>query len=526
MQQSFVDGTVRCDVLRTNRSLALGGLVQILPEKATVSAARTRSLRDFGPVHLDRTFEACRVDLVPGQAGPSVTSTEAASLARVAAALETPAPNAVVLHRAASTDVVTGLEMSWKPDENNRALSRLLPSMWDDYGVGTISAVEDAAGAYLAFRWGDADTEVQLRLAFDERGPVLVVRDTQDATKLPGRLLQAQQRDEKERQARLQARKPAARLARGPAEVPGLTLEELQLGQPRSQATAALPNGQGYRTANVPEGVSVLLTGPVPSTVPYSLRQVLVRFDKDERVREVRLRYQAGTTPAKKGGSPLEQLSDAKAGVPVVVPARWAGLWNDQPEAAAPKSYRWADDRTVRVLNQDADGYEVILADRPTDSPSLDLTPWQFLSRGVKGAGVGDTKQQVRAALKAPAMTSNGADVHRMPEHSPFEMVLVWYDDGKVVRVLAVHRDRPKNDATAAAEALGKAWARDLDGLGYPRRRETARETMLGGFFWNDDRVRVQTMVQGDEKGTRMTTDYRTWPIAVGKVAKQVSRTE
>lgn len=526
VQQSFADGTIRCDVLRSNRSLALGGLVQVLPEKGRVSIARTRSLRDFGPAHLDRTFEACRIVLTSGQADLSVTSSDPAILARIAAALETPVPNAFVFHRPQALDVVNGLEMSWKPDENNHALSRLLPSLWDDYGVGTVGAVEDAAGAYLAFRWSDADTDVQLRLAFDERGPVLVVRDVQDATKQPGRLVQAQQRDEQERQARLLAGKPELRLARSPAEVPGLTLEELQLGQPRAQAIAALPSGPGYRTAEVPEGVSVMLTGPVAATAPFNLRQVLVRFDTQERVREVRLRYQAGAAKAKKGESPLEQLSDGRAGAPVAIPARWAGLWNDVPEAGAAKSYRWADDRTIRVLNQDAEGCEVILTDRPGDNPSLELAPWQFLSRGLKGAGLGATKQEVRAALKPAVMSSNGADVHRMPATSPYEMVLVWYQDGKVMRLLAVHRDRPRNDATAAAEALAKAWGRDLDGLGYVRRKETARDTMLGTYFWNDDRVRVQSAVQGGEQGTRMTTEYRYWPIVVGKTTKQVSRAE
>lgn len=315
VQQRFSTGAIHCDVLRTNRSPALGDLVQLTPVKGD-PAARPRSLRDFGPVHLDRSFEAGRVAVAPRLLGPSINTSDSAVLERVAGTLETPRPSLFLLHRDRTHDVVAGLEMSWKADENRTALSRLLPSLWDDYGPARVDAVEDAAGSYLTFTWTDDTTRVQLRLAFDERGPILSVHDMQDATRLPERQQLAQRRDAEDRQARLKAGKPDTRLPRSPGDV----LERLQLGQPRAEALAALPEGEGFRRADVPGGVSLVLTTPAPAAVPYLLRQVLLRF-ADDRVSEIRLRYAPGTVAAKKGESLLDQLGDARAGAGQPMPA-------------------------------------------------------------------------------------------------------------------------------------------------------------------------------------------------------------
>ena len=82
----------------------------------------------------------------------------------------------------------------------------------------------------------------------------------------------------------------------------------------------------------------------------------MLRFDKNDRVSEIRLRYQLGPAVAKKGESLLDGLNDAKAGAPESVPARWAGLWSDLPRAGKTTSYRWRDDATVRIYSEDAEG--------------------------------------------------------------------------------------------------------------------------------------------------------------------------
>jgi hypothetical protein len=438
----------------------------------------------------------------------------------VGANLQTPTPNAVVFHRDSNADVVSGVEMSWKPADNLHALSHLLPAVWDDYGPGTVDAIEDAVGSYLAFTWQDSTTRVQLRLAFDERGPVLVARDTQPADKLPARLATAQKRDEQERQARLAAGKPNIRLPRSPGVVNDFSLEDLHLGQTRAAALAALPgsaSSKWYRRADVPGGVSVVVMTTPPSTATVWVRQVMLRFDRSDRVREIRLRYEFGPAVPQKGESLLEQLQADPAGVGETIPARWAGLWDDLPEPGPTLSRRWRDDRTVQLYSEDTGGAEVVWLDRSGNAANLEAAPWRFVSGGVKGARLGDSRQAVRTALTAPAAKSGEADVHRLPASSPYEMVLVWYEGEKVSRLMAVHRDRPGRNEMDIQSALSQSWGRDLDSLGFIRRKLGRSGAILGAYFWNDDQVRVQTSVQASEQGQRVMTEWRHWPVAAGR---------
>src|SRR5262249_10957911 len=150
-----------------------------------------------------------------------------------------------------------------------------------------------------------------------------------------------------------------------------------------------------YRRANVPDGVSLVVMNTPPNSATSWLRQVLLRFDRSDRLSEIRLRYQFGPAVPRKGESLLDVLNSGKAGAGEAMPARWDGLGAALPRAGRTASSRWRDDYTVRIYSEDAEGAEMVLLDRPAGSTVLEPKPWRFVSRGVKGASVGDTKQAV-----------------------------------------------------------------------------------------------------------------------------------
>lgn len=510
-RQSIQGSNLVAEIVRSDRSLALGGLIRLVPEESATQPVASRSFREFGPVSLDRGFEANRLALAPGLNGSLVTVKESEALKKVAQVLDTPTPAMVVLHRDKEHDLLNTLELAWPVTENEHALDRLLPSLWDDYGPGKLEDIEDQTSAYLSFTWQDRTTRVQLRLAYDERGPILTARDAQDASAAKARLQSAQARDEKERQARVDAEKAEVRLVRSPLQFNGLSLANLQLGQARASAEAALPRGQAYRRKELPNGISVVILTKPDEKAPYWARQILVRFDQGK-VAEIRLRYQPGNVKPARGDALLDRLSDTRSGAPETLSARHAGLWSDLGNARKPMELRWRDDRTIRTYQQDDSGMEVTWLDRKPGG-SLEPTPWQFVSQGVPGCQLGDKKDDVEKTRKAPVTQADGADVYRLPASSPYEIAMVWYERGRVVRILALHRDHPGSQPKEVAAALTAIWGKHVDTLGFVRRQEGAHGDVLGAYYWHDDRTRVRISIQNTEQGTRMMTEWRTWPV-------------
>jgi hypothetical protein len=518
-QQKYQAAGLSFDVYRTNRSTALGGWVSVGPAEKPEEPARSHELRVLGPVELDRSFEANRMSWVPNKRGPNVQVTDRTSLQRLSKSLGLPSPASVLLQRENDHDLVAELRLSWPADQSARVLEGLLPGLWSAFGTAQVTAQEDANGAFLAYTWQDEKTELRFLLPFDDKEPTLTVRDRRGPDRLAARALVAHQREETERKARLEAGKPVVRLPRSPGMVNDFSLEGLRLGQSKSEAEAMLPTGRSYVRKEFPNGLSVvILSNPLKGSLRWA-RQILLRYDR-ERLAEVRLRYHEGLAPARKGDTLLEQLSAGGAGAPEMVPASWAGLWTGLPRPGRAVEMRWQDDLTIRTYQRDASGSEVVLTDRAAAHAGKPLGPLAYIERGVEGCRLGDTKVQVKTALKAPAASTGGADVHGQPADSPYEMLLVWYAGGKVSRILAVHRTRPKTQERDIVAALSQAWGRDVAGLGAIRRHEGERGHVLGSYFWHDDRTRVETFVQNDDQGARLMTEWRSWgPAATATAA-------
>lgn len=511
VRQACLAGNLEYEITRLMRSPGLGAVVRISAVKNGPVPAHHPDPRSLGPISLDRGFEANRLAVNPRLAGPALLLEDRPTLEAVAAPLGLPAPSAAVLQRDPAHDLVASLRLSWPSDVNHDAASRLLPPLFAALGPTAVASAESPPPAHLRFRWQDDRTRVELRLPFDDKPPTVVVEDVQPAGRLQERIHLARQRDEAERQQRLQQGKPQQRLPRSPGLVNDFSLERLTLGLSKAEAVQVLPRGKKYRVKEVPGGLSLLDLHTPTSGQPYWAAQVLLRIDEAGKVSEVRIRYREGLAPARKGESLLDRLNDAKAGVPETLPATWAGLWTDQPARKPdPLLLRWQDDRTVRTYQRDAGGSEVVLRDRTAAEPA----PWGFLSRGPAGCSLGAAKESVEKALGAPATTTGGASVYRQPESSPYEMLLVWYNRDRVSRIVAAHRDRIGTEPAEVRSALQTEWARNLDALGALRRQDDRQGPVLGSYFWNDDRTRVRTFIRLEEDSGRVLTEWRDLPIA------------
>ena len=275
--QTFVGAGLSFEATRTNSTNALGGWVLMKSAShprttAVESGARSprstarhgRDLRSFGPVHLDRGFEANRVALAPRQAGPGLLVSDKDGLARLLAGLDAPTPTTALMQREKEFDLLTGLQMSWSSDQTPKALDGLLPALWSAFGNASVTESEGSSGAFLAFTWQDDKTRLQLRLPCDEKGPMLVAEDTRGDQARRARAAAAKL-DESERKARLAAGKPDQRLPRSPGEVNTFSLAGLKLGQPKAEAEAALPSGKSYRRKAIPGGTSLIVLMPAPT---------------------------------------------------------------------------------------------------------------------------------------------------------------------------------------------------------------------------------------------------------------------
>jgi hypothetical protein len=245
---------------------------------------------------------------------------------------------------------------------------------------------------------------------------------------------------------------------------------------------------------------------------PFWARQIVLRYDEAARLAEIRIRYQEGLAKTAKGESLLEQLSEGAAGAPEAFGAPWTALWSDlKGRREQALLVRWQDDSTIRTYQRDAGGTEVILTDRAEAEAGKPLGPWLFLAAGPVGCKLGDSRETVHQVLKAPVAASAGGDVHRQPSDSPYEMVLVWYRDGKVSRIMGVHRARPSSDEREVPALLSQVWGRNLDSLGFVRRQEGERGPIAGSYYWHDDRTRVHSFVQSSDQGPRLMTEWLAW---------------
>jgi hypothetical protein len=355
----------------------------------------------------------------------------------------------------------------------------------------------------------------------------LLIEDTRGPAALKARAEAAIEFDRRERHERIAAGTPRQRLHRS-VQLPAHGIDDLRLGMTRKQVLAILPGAQSLRVQPLADGLNILVLNEPPATATYWPRQLFIRFGADKRVAEIRVRYQEGPKPAgPKSPGLLATLRAKPNDFPESLPPTWVGLWSDLPARKQPVLYRWQDDVTCLTYQRDSGGSEVVLRDcSSSDSEETnksELPPLQFCRRGVEGCAVGDSQAEVRKRwhISNPLLAVNGAEVLMMPAKSPYDVLLVWYDNDKVSRLIARHRQPKALRAEEVGAALQQAWAADLDHLGFLRRTDGAVGPVLQSYSYHDDRTRVRLFAQETEEGIRLFTEWRDWPITSQKLASK-----
>ena len=494
-----------------SRGDALGGYVRISGGKT--GGPLPAEARDFGAVHLDRTYEQNRVQFARDKSGSVVELNCRKSPGLVRLPFAEPVPDAATLRREADLDLTASLAVNWPVEEMPTAVTKLALPLMAAYGPARIDGVHDVEGDYLAFVWEDARSRLTLRLPYESSGPTFRAENRPGAEAADARLRAAAAFDQEGRQARVKAGSPLQWLPRWQQ------FREIQLGMTKKQVQDGLPRKTSIDVQNIGGDLSLIFHDGPAAEATYFARQMFLRFGPDDRLAEIRLRCQEGPGRADDHHPSLLGVLKRLGGEPVSEPAPWAGLWPDlPPQEPKPALYRWADDATVLTCQRDGGGAEVTLRDWPADR-TLDqlvgaLPPLRFCDEGAGGVSLGQSRAEVlKRSPEHKTLENEDAVALAAPADGPYETLAVWFDSGKVVRVVARHRARPANAADATAK-MQEAWTRDFDRLGALRRQEGAWGPVLQAYGWHDDKVRVRLAAQDTADGPRLFSEWRYWPPA------------
>lgn len=522
IQRIYTAGGTAYDVNLFTRTTRFGSFIHIGPPNAVVATTLPASTRKLGIAHLDHSFEENRLALRPDANGDKIEVTRKDLLAKVPLLVKEPLPLNLVLEREPGQNMVRSFTFHWPAENNHVLLDNFLLPLWAAFGPGKFESIPEEHGSAFDILWQEGNTRFTLRLSNDDQhGSHLVIADSRGPEGLKDRLATVAANDRVARTARLAAGTPLKRLPRA------LHLENIHLGMPKAQALAALPRGQLVRQLPMADGVSLMLLNQPDPQATECPRQMFVRFGPDDKVAEIRVRYQKGPrAPDKEHKTLIETLKSGPNGAPESLPAPWAKLWTDlPPQKPTPEFFRWLDDLTVMTYQRDAGGIEVTLLDANVDHPfGVELPPLQFCSRGVEACNLGDRKSDVlqRYRITNPQVTAEGAIYFGQPDHSPFDLVMVWFENDKATRIVAQHKlkDGQPMKVEQISAALQETWARNLDRLGMLRRQNGPWGQVYGTYGWHDDKNRVVTHVQDTEKfGPRTFTEWCEWPVPVKAVA-------
>jgi hypothetical protein len=479
-------GGFLCDALVPPGSRYAGGIVTLAGAEAEGIALP----RDLGLVHLNRSFGENRLRLDPRQGGTRLTVRDA----KVLAGLGLPVPAAdradVVVQREARADVIAGLTVDYTPRLRHRSLTEVAVPLWQAFGPAALRQ-DDQGGKALALVWEDARTHYVLRLpSADDATPDLRISDRanpRDAAELGRRAARARAWDRAERRTRLRGRRPLTRLAR--------ELEQVKLGQTRSQILAGLPADDSVLKRDLPGGLLVTFVG-APAETGKTLRELFVRFDGRRQAAEVRVHY-AGPPPA---GRKLLDGFQALYGAP-------------DAEAAAGKALGWQDDLTHLTCRPESAGLDVILRDRPPADEGGPPAAAAYLPRGPEGCTLGTSLEEVVRTWGLGGQAEESPLVLTPKEGGPHDAILVWLKGGRAVRVVARHAQADGTSLTPAeaGKAVAEAWGREAAVLGWPRRQE-AKGGVDRSWANHDDRTRVRVFWQQNAgESRRLYTEWQAW---------------
>jgi hypothetical protein len=347
---------------------------------------------------------------------------------------------------------------------------------------------------HLALVWEDADTQLVLHFPrSSNEGLTVEVADRPDGRSLAERVERSRAWDSAERRARLAAAEPFVRLER--------ELGQIKLGESRADILERFAATEAVLKQELPDGL--LVTYPVaPLNVTFSVRELYVHFDGAQEVDEVRLRYvDVGDQPV--GGSKgVVKALTARLGVPETLTASAT-----KKEVAS----RWQDDVTCLICIQESNEVDLHLRARPVDQDGAAHRPVAYLPRGTEGCLLGLSEEELMRTLKPRAPTRAGQPYVVPTGDGAYDALLAWVDKGRVVRIVARHREPAAVDSSPEkmAKALTQAWSREATVLGWPSRQERLPNGHFHAWSSHDDRTRVRIFwTQSLGEAPRLYTEW------------------
>ena len=462
-----------------------GGVVQL-----RFGAAKPMPLaRDFGPVSLDRTFEQNRRLFAWRHGGATVTVKDAKSLATVPS-FTPQRPKEAVLERDADQDLLKALRLTHAPDPK-QTLATVAAPLWQRFGASQVQA-----DRYITLAWSDGTTRVALVLPNDIERPVLVEATDNSGRDAAKRLTAARARDQADRQARVANNQPLSRLPRN--------LETLSLGMKRADVERIFPGGANAFRRDIPNGLMASYPGNPTGPADTVLRTLFARFDDADQLVEVRARY--ADHPGNRPGTLKKRLDALQAahGSGEATPLN-AALAVDLPERKGTLggTHVWLDDVTRMTCTLEAGSLEMTVrhcsAAHPEGEP---LAAFAYLPRGAEEIVIGMPRSEV---LGRGATAHEGGLVLKTKANSPFDSVLVSFDNDRAVQVVARYRN---NGTASPAQQVAEAWGRDLRSVGWPWRQDSVNN-LPQSWTTSDEQTRYRVFRQEDNLGNHLLVEWR-----------------
>lgn len=463
----------------------VGGVVQV-----RFGDAKPAPLpRDIGSLSLDRTFEHNRRAFAWRQSGPSIAVKDVKSLGALPK-LAPQSPKDAVLERDASHDLLNVLRLTYPPDPK-QALANIAAPLWQRQGPAQVQV-----DRHVTLVWNDGATRFTLTLPNDKERPLVLEATDSSGLDAAKRLAAARARDKADRQMRLANNQPLSRLPR--------TLETLTLGMQRADVERILPGGKNALRRDIPNGLMASYAGQPTGPGDAVLRTLFARFDDAGQLAEVRVRY--ADHPSNRPGTLRKRLdallaahgpgeaSPLNAAVAIDLPARKGNVGG---------THVWRDDVTRLTCTLEAGSLEMALRQCPAAHPDgAPLPDFTYLSRGAEEIVLGMPRSEVVARGATP---HEGALLLKPKADSPFDSVLVWFENELVSRVVASYRE---TGGQSAAKQLPVNWGRELRTVGWPWRQDYA-DNQPQSWTTSDDRTRYRLFWQEDNLGTHVLAEWR-----------------
>lgn len=484
-------GQGQLDLTLVPRHATLGAVARIqLPGVGRVAELP----RDFGPVHLDRTFEMNRRLAAWTKKGATLTFTEQAALP-----LGNPLKNRpvaeVVVDREPKTDLVNRIAFDFVENQKEPAAGNIArPLFWS---AGRPALVLGDVGSAIDFVWNDSKTRYRLRFPYArEKSISLEVVDASGAD-VDARLKNAIAKDAADRLERLQSKRPFSVVPR--------QLDGFKLGMSRAEFKKALPKSPQMIEREIPNGIMAALLGS-PEPADAVAREWFARFS-DDKLTEIRIRYV--DLHSNKPGAFLKKLEALKQKVgPAETVSLTTASWADLPKRGNSALFSWQDDNTYLTCLQEPHGLELTLRDCPPELPlGQPQPPLDFLSRGTSAVKLGMPAAELMKLGAQPA--EGGAFMLDGAAQDNHDVILAWVQNGKVDRILARNKNAmPLKTEEQASRTILEQWARDSRALGWPNRQDTLNQR-LQSLATRDDQTRFRLYWQNEANGLAIYSEWK-----------------